>query len=243
MGATAISMVIPSSAMCCNIASMSNRRCSRIQAPASSTVAMLSRPRMCEGGVTICKRSAAVIPRASRQCRTPAANDRWVWRTAFGKPVVPELKTSTASASGSGHTGLASTGVTGSSRCSIGISAASTGLSPTACCAPLTASALLTSAVFQAGLINTAEAPSCQIARTAKTNSGRLDDISATRWPSRTPRCARVCASPAERASTCDRVYVRSSNASTGTSLTVRSARTWSVTIPSTDQITRTYYR
>ena len=63
------------------------------------------------------------------------------------------------------------TGVIGSSRCSIGISSASTGLSPTACWAPLTASALPTSAVFQAGLINTAAAPSCQIARTAKTNS------------------------------------------------------------------------
>ena len=191
---------------------------------------------MCDGGVTICMRSAAVIPSASRQCRTAAAKDRWVWRTALGRPVVPELKTSTASAAGSGSAAPGSAETIGSSRCSMGISPASTGLSPTAWSAPLTASALLTSAVFQAGLISTAEAPNCQMAWTAKTNSGRLDDMTATRWPARTPRRSRVRASPAERVSTCDRVYVRSSNASTAASLTLRSAHPWSVIIPSTDE-------
>ena len=34
-----------------SIRSRSNRRCSRIQIPSSSAVAMLSSPRMCEGGV------------------------------------------------------------------------------------------------------------------------------------------------------------------------------------------------
>ena len=55
---------------------------------------------MCEGGVAIWSRSAAVRPSASRQCRTAARSEAWVCRTAFGIPVVPELKTSTASAAG-----------------------------------------------------------------------------------------------------------------------------------------------
>ena len=82
---------------------------------------------MCDGGVTICMRSADVNPRASRQCRTAAAN------AAVG---VPHRL---------GHAGRAGTeheqrvrirgggferrrpGVTGSSSRSIGIKPASTG--------------------------------------------------------------------------------------------------------------------
>ena len=100
-----------------------------------------------------------------------------------------------------------SRGVIGSSRCSIGISSASTGWSPTAWVGLVSASACSTSPRFQAGLSSTAAAPSRQIARSATTNSGRFDDISATRSPARTPRCSSVVAIPLASASSCDRVY------------------------------------
>ena len=48
---------------------------------------------MCDGGVATWKRSSAVRPRASTQWRVPAPSEAWVWRTAFGMPVVPELNT------------------------------------------------------------------------------------------------------------------------------------------------------
>ena len=80
-------------------ASRSKRGCRRNRAPAATAVTMLSRPRMCTGGVAIWKRSLSVSPSAVIQCSTPWPIERWVWRTAFGKPVVPELNTSTASAS------------------------------------------------------------------------------------------------------------------------------------------------
>ena len=57
----------------------------------------LSRPRMCDGGVATWKRSSGPSPSAAHQCRVPCPIERWVWRTAFGQPVVPELNTSTAS--------------------------------------------------------------------------------------------------------------------------------------------------
>ena len=76
-------------------------RCRRTRAPAATAVTMLSNPRMCTGGVAIWKRSRSVSPSAVLQCSTAWPSERCVWRTAFGKPVVPELNTSTASASGS----------------------------------------------------------------------------------------------------------------------------------------------
>ena len=82
---------------------------------------------MCEGGVTICMRSADVRPRASRQCRTATANALCVCRTALGMPVVPELNTNSASASADGGSNVRLPGVTGSSSDSIGIRPASTG--------------------------------------------------------------------------------------------------------------------
>ena len=102
----------------------------------------------------------------------------------------------------------------------MGINSASTGWSPTACEGLVSASACSTSARFHAGLIRTADAPSSQMARNAKTNSGRLDDMSATRSPARTPRCSRVVAMPLVRASSSDSVYSRSSKASAIASLT-----------------------
>ena len=52
-------------------------------------------------------------------------------------------------------------------------------------------SAWPTSRDFHAGLTRTAAAPSALIAWTAMTNSGRLETITATRSPGRTPRAAR----------------------------------------------------
>ncbi len=56
---------------------------------------------MCEGGVATWKRSSGPSPMPSIQCVVAARSDRWVWRTALGMPVVPELKTSRTSESGS----------------------------------------------------------------------------------------------------------------------------------------------
>ena len=66
--------------------------------PASAAASRLRRPRMCDGGVATWKRSSGPSPRQSTQWRVPCTIERCVWRTAFGSPVVPELKTSTASA-------------------------------------------------------------------------------------------------------------------------------------------------
>ena len=48
---------------------------------------------MWNGGVAICNRSALVRPSASTQWVVPWNIVRWVWHTAFGNPVVPELNT------------------------------------------------------------------------------------------------------------------------------------------------------
>src|SRR5882757_2800196 len=135
-------------------------------------------------------------------------------------PVVPELNTNNASDSGEGDSNVRSPGVIASSSDSIGINSASAGWSPTACDGVVSASAFSTSARFHAGLSKTADAPSRQMARKAITNSGRLDDISATRSPGLTPRCSRVVAMPLDRASSCGSVYSRSSKASAIGSLT-----------------------
>ena len=52
---------------------------------------------MCEGGVATWNRSSGPRPRAWHQCSVAWPIERWVWRTALGSPVVPELKTSTDS--------------------------------------------------------------------------------------------------------------------------------------------------
>ena len=54
------------------------------------------------------------------------------------------------------------------------------------------------------------------MARIATTNSGRFDDINATRSPARTPRRSSVAAMPLVSASSSDRVYCRSPKARTG---------------------------
>lgn len=65
MGATAMSMVMRSASMWRSIVSMSKRGCSRIHAPLSSAVTMLRRPRMWDGGVITCRRSAGEPQRAA----------------------------------------------------------------------------------------------------------------------------------------------------------------------------------
>ena len=220
MGATAISTVMRSDSMWRSIRSTSKRGCSRIHAPASRAVAMLSSPRMCEGGVMICMRSADERPSAARQCATAAANAPRVCRTALGIPVVPELNTNSASASGGAEVNSRRPGVIGSSRCSMGIRSASTELSPTACDGRVNAKACSTSARFHDELTSTTAACKAQMACMATTNSGRLDDMSATRSPGRTPRCSSVVAMPLTNASNSARVYSRSPNARMGPSTT-----------------------
>jgi hypothetical protein len=160
---------------------------------------------MCEGGVAIWIRSAAVRPSASRQCVTAAPNDAWVCRTAFGSPVVPELNTRTASAPGSGGGNAPVPAAMGSPRSTIRISSASTGWSPMACPGLVMARACSTSARFQAGLSSTTAAPRAQVARTATTNSGRFEHIRATRPPARTPCRDSRSASPTASASSWSR--------------------------------------
>src|SRR5271166_4513351 len=185
---------------------------------------MLSRPRMCDGGVATWMRSRSVSCSASRQCPTAASSDAWVCRTAFGRPVVPELNTSTASPSAGIAPDAGSPAPIGSSRCSIGIRPSSTGWSPAAWAGLVSARAWSTSPRFQAGLSSTAVAPSRQIARSRATNSGRLDAITATRWPAVTPRLVSVVASPPANASSSSRLNRRSSNASAAGSVTSHSS-------------------
>ena len=52
---------------------------------------------MCDGGVATWNRSSGPSPSASHQCRVARPIERCVCRTALGSPVVPELKTRTAS--------------------------------------------------------------------------------------------------------------------------------------------------
>ena len=82
---------------------------------------------MCDGGVMICMRSVADSPSAARQCSIATANARCVCLAALGMPVVPELNTSRASASGSGAANSRAPGAIGSSSDSIGMASASTG--------------------------------------------------------------------------------------------------------------------
>ncbi len=124
---------------------------------------------MWTGGVAIWKRSASVRPSAVIQCSTPWPIERCVWRTAFGKPVVPELNTSTASASGSapcqsvmlcdntGGSSSASVGSSGAASASVARPAASATASP----GDTTAHACAISPAFHAGLHSTTAAPNC----------------------------------------------------------------------------------
>ena len=162
---------------------------------------------MCDGGVMICRRSLDESASAARQWAMATEKAPWVCLTAFGIPVVPELNTNTASEAGSTGSNSRQPGVTGSSRCSIGMDSARMGLSPTACVGRVSASACSTSARFHAVLTRTTAAPSAQMACTATTNSGRLDEPRATRPPARTPRCSSAVAMPLISASSSARVY------------------------------------
>ena len=97
IGATAISRVMRSVSTADRTASRSKRRWSRTDDPAHTEASRLSSPSMWNGGVAIWNRSSAVRPSADPQMTMAAPMLEWVWRTALGMPVVPELNTSTAS--------------------------------------------------------------------------------------------------------------------------------------------------
>ena len=79
---------------------------------------------MCDGGVATWNRSSGPRPRAAHQSVVARPIEAWVWRTALGRPVVPELKTRTASSpsstgaepTGSRETAARAAVVAGSSR-------------------------------------------------------------------------------------------------------------------------------
>ena len=129
-----------------------------------------------------------------------AANPPWVCRTALGIPVVPELNTNSASASGAGASNGRRPGVTGSSSAhrhqpgehrviADGVRRA---WSPQG-------RARLRSPPRRAEQDRRGAKP--PDGPQGDTNSGRFDDISATRSP-RTPRCSSVspCRWPGRRA-------------------------------------------
>ena len=150
---------------------------------------------MCDGGVATWKRSSGPRPRAAHQWAVALVIEPWVWRTAFGSPVVPELKTRTASSVSSsapdatGPAGRAATPATvaGSSRSvtpsgpNRSTSSEADAVSATAWRAPVISRAWPTSAAFHAGLRSTAAAPILLIASTATRNSTRLAVITTTR--------------------------------------------------------------
>ena len=138
-------------------------------------------------------------PRASHpvaRCRAPI--DAWVWRTAFGSPVVPELNTRIASSSGAdvgdrerrrrssgGATVAAVVEVGDGVRRRAARRAASTPApSATAWTGPVRARAWSTSAAFHAGLSSTAAAPSLLMALTA------IDELDAVGHHHRHPVAA-----------------------------------------------------
>ena len=191
--------------MKCNSSSRSKRRCSRTVAADAAAASRLRRPRMCDGGVATWKRSACPSPSARHQCAVARRRERCVWRTALGESVVPELKTSTTSsrspttAGGAGSVLVRSiapaacapsrSSTPPAPRCSA--SKSTPGPSAIAKIGPVRRTASSTSSAFQEALRSTDTAPSLLAACTAATNSGRLDVMTATRSPARTPRPAR----------------------------------------------------
>ena len=127
---------------------------------------------MWEGGVATWKRSSGPRPRTERQCSVAWPMESCVWRTAFGSPVVPELKTRMASAvppgaSESGRSRLCAKGSFAVSSRSVTPPApsdrarsAAASASATACTGPVSSSACPTSVDFHAGLRSTEAAPS-----------------------------------------------------------------------------------
>ena len=203
IGATAISSVRRSDSMHRSTSSRSKRAWSRTVAPASAAASRFNRPRMCDGGVATWNRSSSVSPRTAIQCWVPAASDACVCTTAFGIPVVPDENTRIASSSC--ELAAESDGFRPILRPVGRVSSVMSSLGS------VSARAWSTSRSFQAGLINTDEAPSDEIALTAKTNSTRLVSWSATRSPGPTP--SSVDANASRPSTNCDHVYSASPRA------------------------------
>ena len=155
---------------------------------------------MCEGGVATWNRSSAPRPRAVHQCAVAWPIDRWVWRTALGRPVVPELNTSTASAVPAAGAVAGAHGARLERRARRVVDVGDVPVRhapaqdsarprrrPRRGPARSTARAWPTSAAFHAGLTSTDAAPSLLTACTASTNSTRLAIMTATRSPAPDP--------------------------------------------------------
>ena len=190
--------------------SRSKRRCRRTVAPAAAAASRFNSPRMCDGGVATWKRSSWPSPSAVTQCAVPRSMDRWVWRTALGRSVVPELKTKTAS-SVSLHGDRRGRRVAGAVDHGGGARRRrGRGRRPRRAARPAGRRparrrrrsgarsgrrAVPTSSAFQDELSMTGAAPTLLAAWTVTTNSGRFDVMTATRSPRPTPRSPRCCAS------------------------------------------------
>ncbi len=104
MGATAISSVTPSGPDAAqDLVEVEAGGGAARSRPARRAASRFSSPRMWAGGVAIWKTSSGPRPeRRPPSGSVATAIERWVWRTALGSPVVPELNTSTASSSAAG---------------------------------------------------------------------------------------------------------------------------------------------
>ena len=205
IGATAISSVMRSVAIRRSTSSRSNRRCSRTVAPADDRGQQVEQPEDVRRRGGHLEAVVGTEAESVHQCTVAWPIEQWVWRTALGSPVVPELKTRTASSAAGDPAGCGPgagcrrTGsVDGSSRSVTASGAQAFGQQrrprrrrPPRAPGRSVRGRGRTSAAFQAGLSSTAAAPSLLMAWTATMNSTRLAVISATRSPAATPRAAR----------------------------------------------------
>ena len=108
-----------------------------------------------------------------------------MWRTALGMPVVPELNTNTASSSGSGSRrfGDGARRAIGSSRCSIGIRLGQHRVVADGVAGRCQRQRMRDLAALPGRADQHDRRTQPPDGPQRHTNSGRFDDISATRWP------------------------------------------------------------
>ena len=155
-------------------------------------------------------------------CSTLASSARWLSIAPFGRPLVPEVYISSASASGStsgscgtpendpkatspGAGAPTTTRRSGALGCGSASSraAAADERSNSTARAPLSATSQASSAVVDPVLAGTATRPARSAPKYAATNSGELDSASATRSPGSSPSACRPAAAVSTPASTC----------------------------------------